>query len=127
MWHPTRALAAFDINCNVADPKRSPDSTFTLGTTYTIPLAGIGASLRPTATVRYIGENVVGTSQQGENDPEAIINAGLQLIDDDNRWIAALECKNCTDEEYTTSFLFLPYWTEPMTWQARFRYNFGSR
>ena len=124
---PNFSLAAFDRSCGVADPKRSPDSTFTLGTTYSIPLPGMGASLRPTATIRWIGENVVGTSQQGENDAEAIVNAGLQLIDDDNRWVAALECKNCSDEEYTTSFLFVPYFTEPMTWQARFRYNFGAR
>ncbi|MEM8984254.1 MAG: TonB-dependent receptor, partial [Pseudomonadota bacterium] len=118
---PNTSLAAFDINCNVADPKRSPDTTVTLGTTYDIQIPALGAILRPTATVRWIGENVVGTSQQGENDPEAIINAGLQLVDDENVWTAAIECKNCSDEEYTTSFLFVPYYNEPMTWQLRFR------
>ncbi|MEO0580158.1 MAG: TonB-dependent receptor, partial [Pseudomonadota bacterium] len=124
---PNTDFAAFDIDCNVADPKRSPDTTLTIGTTYDIPIAAIGASLRPTATLRWIDENVTGTRQLGVNDEEAILNAGLQLVDDENVWTAALECKNCTDEEYVLSELFVPYFTEPMTWQARFRYNFGAR
>lgn len=124
---PNTSLAAFDINCNVADPKRSPDSTYTIGTSYDLALPSLGAILRPSASVRIIGENVVGTSQQGMNDSEATVNAGISLIDDDGVWQATIECRNCADEEYITSFLFVPYFNEPMTWQARFRYNFGDR
>ncbi|MEL7298610.1 MAG: TonB-dependent receptor, partial [Pseudomonadota bacterium] len=121
---PNNDFAAFDVNCAVADPKRSPDTTVTIGTTYNFDLPSLGASLQPTATMRYIGENVVGTRQLGENDAEVIVNAGIALVDDDGVWSVTAECNNCSDEEYTTSFLFTPYFTEPMTWQLRYRYNF---
>ncbi|MFK8052859.1 MAG: TonB-dependent receptor [Woeseiaceae bacterium] len=121
---PNTSIAAFDVNCNVADPKRSPDTTVTLGTTLDFPMPAFGASLQPTASIRYIGENVTGTVQQGLNDPEVIVNAGVSLVDDDGIWSLTAECNNCSDEEYTTSFLFVPYFTEPMNWQVRFRYNF---
>ncbi|MEO0997735.1 MAG: TonB-dependent receptor [Pseudomonadota bacterium] len=124
---PNTDFSAFDINCNVADPKRSPDQTYTLGTTLILPIAALGASLQPTTTIRWIGENVVGTRQLGVNDSEAIVNAAIALVDDDNVWSATLECQNCSDEEYITSFLFEPYFSEPMTWRLRLKYNFGAR
>ena len=124
---PNVDFAAFDTNCNVADPKRSPDLTWTLGTTVSIPMPGLGATLQPNALIRYIGENVVGTRQLGENDPEVIVNAGVALIDDDGRWRLTAECNNCSDEEYVTSFLLTNYFTPPMTWQLRFRWNYGGR
>ncbi|MEO0575589.1 MAG: TonB-dependent receptor [Pseudomonadota bacterium] len=123
---PNTSFAAFDIDCNVADPKRSPDTTFTIGTTYDIPLPNMGMTLRPTVTARLIGENVTGTRNLGANDAEATFNAGVSLIDDGGVWQATLECNNCSDEEFTTSELFVPYFSQPMTWQARFRYNFGN-
>jgi len=123
---PNTELAAYDIDCNVADPKRSPDVTWTLSTTYEIALPALGAILRPTVSGRYIGQNVVGSLGLGANGSEFITNANIALIDDEGRWDALIECKNCTDEEYILSFLFEPYWTMPMTWMARFRYNFGN-
>jgi len=83
--------------------------------------------LRPTLTGRYIGSNVVGTRQSGVNGSEFIYNAALSLIDDNGVWSATVECKNCGDEEYITSFLFGSYWTPPGVWQARVRVNFGQR
>lgn len=123
---PNTDFAAFDIDCNVADPKRSPESTWTLSTTYELPIPAFGATLRPTVSGRYIGSNVVGTRQLGINGSEFLVNANIGLIDDEDRWSATVECQNCTDEEYILSFLFANYWTEPMTWMARFRYNFGD-
>ena len=123
---PNFDFAAFDVNCDVADPKRSPDTTWTLATTYNWAIPGLGATLRPSISGRYIGANVVGTRQSGINGSEFLVNANVALIDDDGRWTATLECQNCSDEEYITSFLFEPYWSLPMTWTARFRYNFGN-
>lgn len=108
-------FAAFDANCNVADPKRSPDTTFTLGTTYDFPLPGMGVTLSPTIAARITDDNVTGTRQSGAKEAEATINAGITLADDDGIWSATLECNNCSDEEYTTSFLFVPYYSQPMT------------
>ena len=123
---PNTDFAAFDIDCNVADPKRSPDTTWTLSSTYDIPLPSLGATLRPTVSGRYIGRNVVGTRQLGINGSEFLVNANIALIDDEDRWTATVECQNCSDEEYFLSFLFGEYFTEPMAWMARFRYNFGN-
>lgn len=79
---PNTSFAAFDVDCNVADPKRSPDYTVTIGTTYDIPLPAFGVTLQPTVTGRFIDDNVTGTRQLGANDPEATFNAGISLIEE---------------------------------------------
>ncbi len=122
---PNTDFAAFDANCNVADPKRSPEETATLSTSFEIPIGKL--TLRPTISARYIGKNVVGTRQLGENGSETLLNATVALMDNNGRWMATVECKNCSDERYVTSYLFGPYWTPPRTYQARLRYNFGAR
>jgi iron complex outermembrane receptor protein len=124
---PNTDFAAFDVNCDRADPKRSPDVTWTLSTSYNWAIPALGATLRPTVSGRKIGPNVVGTRQLGANGSEFLVNATLSLTDDNNVWQATIECQNCSDEEYVTSFLFGDYWTSPMTWQARVRFNFGQR
>lgn len=121
---PNFDIAAYNRDCSVADPKRSPDETLTLGTSVDFALPALGAILRPFGTMRYIGENVVGTSGQGVNDDETLFNLGIALVDDEGKWQAILECQNCSDEEYITSFLFQPYYTPPGRWQARVRWNF---
>ncbi len=124
---PNTDLAAYDADCNVATPKRAPDTTMTLGTSVDIPISAIRARLTPNFSMRYIGSNVVGTRNLGENQRRTLINLGLYLTADNNFWQAAIECRNCTDEVYTTSFLFEPYPTPPGFWQARVRFNFGER
>jgi iron complex outermembrane receptor protein len=123
---PNSSIASYDVDCNPADPKRSPKETITLGTAFTIPIPAFGATLRPIANLRYIGKNVVGTSNTGVNDAVVIANAGLSLIDDNHSWEATIECRNCFDEDYVTSYLFIDYLTPPMTWQASIRFNFGN-
>lgn len=123
---PNTDFAAYDINCDVAEPKRSPDTTWTLSSSYSWAIPAWNATLRPTITGRHIGANVVGTRALGVNDSEFIVNAAVALMDDDGRWTATVECRNCANEEYTTSNLFLSYWSVPMTWQARLRFNFGQ-
>lgn len=124
---PNTDFAAFDGNCVAAEPKRSPDVTATLSTTFNWPIAAWGATLRPTFSIRYIGDNAVGTRGLGVNGPEVVMNGVLALVDDNGGWTASLECKNCSDGQYITSNLFGPYWSEPMTWQAKFRLNFGGK
>jgi len=124
---PNTEFAALDGNCNVADPKRSPDWTLTLGAFLDFPVEALGASLQPNLSSRFIGPNVVGTRQLGENDTEIIVNLGVSLVDDGGVWSVTAECNNCSDEEYITSNLFTNYWTPPMTWQVRGRWNFGAR
>lgn len=124
---PNTSLAAYDIDCNVATPKRAPDATATLGTSATFPISAWRSSIVPTFTARYIGDNVVGTRNLGPNSHVTLINLGLSLVADSNLWQFAIECRNCTNEVYTTSELFVPYPTPPGFWQARLKFNFGER
>ncbi len=125
---PNEDFAAFDEDCNVATPKRSPDTTVTLATNFNIPVEWFGGSvIRPTFSARFIGENVVGTRDLGENSRRTLFNAGVSLADAEDAWSVIVECRNCTNEVYTTSFLFVPYFTPPGFWQARVRLNFGER
>ncbi|MEM8814636.1 MAG: TonB-dependent receptor, partial [Pseudomonadota bacterium] len=122
---PNEDFAAFDEDCNVADPKRSPDTTVTLATNFNIPVEWFGGTvIRPTFSARYIGDNVVGTRNQGPNGQRTLFNAGVTLADADDAWSVVVECRNCTNEVYTTSELFVPYFTAPGFWQARLKLNF---
>ncbi|MEE4218843.1 MAG: TonB-dependent receptor [Xanthomonadales bacterium] len=120
---PNTSFAGYDRNCNPAVPKRAPDTTITLGTSVDFGIGG-GLVIRPFGNLRYISENFVGTSSQGFNSDVTIYNAGIALVGSEGTWQATLECTNCSDEEYVTSFLFNDYFTPPGRWQARVRWNF---
>jgi iron complex outermembrane recepter protein len=76
--------------------------------------------------LRYIGENVTGTRGTGVNDAVTLVNAGIKIADSSDQWQLRLECKNCTDKEYVTSFLFVSYYNAPRTYMATLKYNFGQ-
>ena len=108
----------------MADPKRSPEETFTLGTSLDLNLGSLGATLRPFGSLRYIGANVVGTSNGGKQGSTTLWNAGVALVDNEGRWEVIAECRNCGNEVYFTSNLFIPYYTPPGAWNARVKFNF---
>ena len=122
---PNTDLAAFDGNCRVADPKRSPDATFSLSTSLLIPLGEL--KLKPYGLMRYIGKNVTGTRNLGANDASTVFNFGLSLAGPRDIWSVNIECKNCTNETYVTSSLFLDYYNLPRTFMAKVNWNFGTR
>lgn len=120
-------------NCNagvitpegdVAIPTRAPDFTSTLGVSYKADLGG-GYSLSPTVNWRFVDDTWVSTS----NDPRGfqkaynLINAGLTLDTPDN-WSLGIECSNCFDKVYRTSYLIYPYLNAPGSWMVRARYRF---
>jgi iron complex outermembrane receptor protein len=121
---PNNDLAAYNTDCSVADPKRSPEETYTIGTAIDIPMGSF--TVTPTAMARYIGENVTGTRGTGINDAVTLVNAGIKITDASDQWQLQLECKNCTDKEYVTSFLFVNYYNAPRTYMATLKYNFGQ-
>lgn len=121
---PNNDLAAYNTDCSVADPKRSPEETYTIGTAIDIPMGSF--TVTPTAMARYIGENVTGSLGTGVNDAVTLVNAGIKITDASDQWQLQLECKNCTDKEYVTSFLFVNYYNAPRTYMATLKYNFGQ-
>ena len=121
---PNASLAAYDANCNIAEPKRSPHQTYTLGTSADFTVGAL--TLTPNVMVRYLGAQYPATRNQGYDGSVTLINAGVKLSTADSQWELNLECKNCGDKVYTQSFLFTSYYNLPMTYQATLKYRFGG-
>ncbi len=110
---PNANLAAYDADCNIAEPKRSPHQTYTLGTSVDFSLGGV--TVTPNIMFRYLGSQYPGTRNSGYNESVTLLNAGVKLSMADSRWELNLECKNCGDKTYTQSFLFTRYDKLPVT------------
>ena len=120
-------------NCNagivtpdgrIAKPTRAPHFTSTLGANYSFDL-GHDLSLQPSVNWNYVSKTWVATS----NDPRglqrgrSLVNAGLTLRSGTG-WSLGVECNNCFDKTYVTSFLIYPYLNAPGSWMVRARYEF---
>ena len=121
---PNANLAAYDADCNIAEPKRSPHQTYTLGTSADFSLGGV--TVTPNIMLRYLGSQYPGTRNSGYNESVTLLNAGVKLSMADSRWELNLECKNCADKTYTQSFLFTRYYNLPVTYLATLKYRFGG-
>jgi iron complex outermembrane receptor protein len=121
---PNADLAAYDADCNIAEPKRSPHQTYTLGTSADFSLGGV--TVTPNIMLRYLGSQYPGTRNSGYNESVTLLNAGVKLSMADSRWELNLECKNCGDKTYTQSFLFTRYYNLPVTYLATLKYRFGG-
>ena len=121
---PNANLAAYDADCNIAEPKRSPHQTYTLGTSVDFSLGGV--TVTPNIMLRYLGSQYPGTRNSGYNESVTLLNAGIKLSMADSRWELNLECKNCGDKTYTQSFLFTRYYNMPVTYLATLKYRFGG-
>ena len=79
MCHPEcRSLAAYDANCNVADPKRSPHQTYTLGTSADFTIGSL--TVTPNVMARYIGAQYSATRNQGYNESVTLDQRGGQAV-----------------------------------------------
>lgn len=113
-------------DCSISEPTRTPKFSISVGGAYDFAIAN-GWNLTPSANVRFVDETFVGTANETSSfeDGYTLVNAGLALSDDSDTWRAALECKNCLNEAYTTNFLAgTVYSNNPVTWQATLRRNF---
>ena len=113
-------------DCNIADPVRTPAFTATVGASYDFPI-GNSWNLTPSVNVRFVDDQQVGVSNNlgSFDDGYTLVNGGIALSDDDGKWRATLECKNCFDEAYSVSLLAgTVYSNEPVRWHAGLRRNF---
>jgi len=126
---PTNAGGGVGIiapDCSVARPVRAPDFSVSLGGSYDIAM-GNGWNLTPSANIRFVGETFVGTANQpgGFEDGYTLVNAGIALSDESDKWRAVIECKNCLDEAYVTNLLAgTIYSNDPVRWHVGLRRNF---
>jgi len=121
---PNVNLAAYDANCNIAEPKRSPHQTYTLGTSADFNVGGL--TVTPNIMFRYIGAQYPGTRSLGYNQSVTLINAGVKVGFPNDRWELNVECKNCGDKAYNQSILYATYFNLPQTYMATLRYRFGD-
>lgn len=108
----------------IAEPTRAPKFTSTLGYSINVPIAD-GYKLSQSAAWRYTSGTWVSTS----NDPHgwqpgySLFNAGLTL-NADAGWSLGIDCSNCFNKTYRTSFLIYSYLNAPGTWMLRAGYKF---
>jgi len=108
----------------IAEPTRAPSFTSTVGASYNWDL-GNGLSIQPAVNWNYISSTWVSTSNdsRGYQPGHSVVNGGVTLRSEEG-WSLGLECNNCFDDLYMTSFLIYPYLSEPGRWMARLRYDF---
>jgi iron complex outermembrane receptor protein len=120
-------------NCNagiitpsgeVGLPTRAPTFTSAAGFNYSHNLKG-DLWLEPSVNWVYVSDSWVSTSNdpRGLQEAHSLINAGLTLRSG-RRWSVGVECNNCLDDVYRTSFLIYPYLSQPGSWMVRTRFNF---
>ena len=113
-------------SCDIADPTRSPDTTYTIGANLTAQLPSFNGYLSGNINVRSTDDLNVGTSglPNGLVDATTEMNAGITLGVGENLRFA-LECQNCTNELVQHSVLAGTfYFNEPRRVTFRARYSF---
>lgn len=133
-------------NCTTErdDPVRYPDAQASFGTTYEIPMPSLTGSLalngavtwsgpywsstyndtRTVTAIPFAGSTAI-TRPLSRVPSTSTVNLSAVFRTDDDRWTAALECSNCTEEYYATSSLFgLGYYNDPRRVTFRLRYEY---
>lgn len=126
---PNASFGAFDVDCNVANVKRAPDWTITIAGGYTFPVPALSSSLEFRAGFSATPDHITTSRNRGPSGDYQLFNVGLELTADSGAWSAVIECANCDNERYVQSTFGSSdlYYNAPGRWEARFRYNFGSR
>ena len=109
----------------VAEPTRAPHFTSTVGVNYTFRFNG-DLSLEPSVNWNYVSGTWVSTfgDPTGFQPAHSVVNAGVTLRSARRGLSLGVECNNCFNARYKTSFLIWPYLNNPGTWMARLGYNF---
>ncbi len=121
-------------NCNagivtptgdIATPVRVPRFASTLGANYTFRLSDT-TSLVPSGSWEVTDGSWVSTSDdpRGYQDAHSLFNGGLTLRDSKLGASLTVQCTNCLNQTYKTSFLIYPYLNDPGRWMARIRKDF---
>lgn len=132
---------------NAIDPEdelsRLPKRTFALGLSWELPLSGdkgtvranaegvynsgfwtAASNSRPTLQLAPGGPLVTPTSLDTWADDYTLLNLSIGYESPDSRWKAAIECKNCTDEEYLGSVFNGEFYGEPRRVGGSVTYQF---
>ncbi len=126
---PNASFGAFDADCNIADVKRSPEWSISLGGAYDIPIAALSSTLQLRANFSATPDHITTSRNRAPSGDYQLFNVGAELTADSGVWSAVIECANCDNERYVQSTFGSGdlYYNAPGRWEARFRYNFGGK
>jgi iron complex outermembrane recepter protein len=93
-----------DVNGNIAPPVRVPKQSINLGATYSFGVGG-GFKLANSAHASYASRTSVGTAANAFAAGHTTINAAISLVAPSDQWRVTLDCSNCSNKVYITSFL----------------------
>ncbi|MEO1203918.1 MAG: TonB-dependent receptor, partial [Pseudomonadota bacterium] len=97
---PNTSFGAFDADCNVAEVKRTPDWSVSLGGAYDIPIAALGSTLQLRASFSATPDHITTSRNRGPSGDYQLFNVGAELTADSGVWSAVIECANCDNERY---------------------------
>ena len=119
------AIGIITANGGIAPPTRAPRFTSTVGVNYTF-LLNQDLSLAPSVNWNYVSGTWVSSfgDPTGFQPAHSVVNAGLTLRSAQRGLSLGVECNNCFNTRYKTSFLIWPYLNNPGTWMVRLGYGF---
>lgn len=109
----------------LAEPSQSPNMTLSGSATYDFDLNGF--TLSPTLSVQWLDKQNVSTASlpAGAEPARTVLDFGVVLTPNNQPWNVSVECKNCTMEDWGTTYLFgYKYYNTPGTWAVRAHYRF---
>ena len=126
---PNTSFGAFDEDCSIADVKRAPEWSVTVGGGYNFPIAVWDSTLQVRAGFSATPDHITTSRNRGPSGDYELFNFGLELSSNDGAWNAVLECANCGNDRYVIATFGSDdlYYNRPGRWEARFKYNFGGR
>ena len=109
----------------LAEPSQSPNTTLSGSATYDFDLDGF--TLSPTLSIQWLDKQNVSTASlpAGAEPARTVLDFGVVLTPNNQPWNLSVECKNCTMEDWGTTYLFgYKYYNTPGTWAVRAHYRF---
>jgi len=109
----------------LAEPSQSPNTTLSGSATYDFDLNGY--TLSPTLSIQWLDKQNVSTAslKAGAEPARTVMDFGVVLTPNNQPWNVSVECKNCTMEDWGTTYLFgYKYYNTPGTWAVRAHYRF---
>lgn len=109
----------------LAESSQSPNTTLSGSATYDFDLNGF--TLSPTLSIQWLDKQNVSTASlpAGAEPARTVMDFGVVLTPNNQPWNVSVECKNCTMEDWGTTYLFgYKYYNTPGTWAVRAHYRF---
>ena len=123
--NPSCGAGIVNLAGGLAEPSQSPNTTLSGSATYDFDLNGF--TLSPTLSIQWLDKQNVSTASlpAGAEPARTVMDFGVVLTPNNQPWNVSVECKNCTMEDWGTTYLFgYKYYNTPGTWAVRAHYRF---